>query len=182
MSLTQEELNSIIAEECIKSAEEYYGSDELRAKMKMKAFEKHQKELDEHQRDLQIIQSYAFKKDYAKRATYEVIRILKKHKEKEDLTWYPEDRRYEVDFKDDYKVPGIPRETILERYNCPGKDSYDKVVGLKPWNSGYREVTVDIKRQMENQFDQILRILVDNNIIKCVCCSTICYYMYCDKK
>ena len=130
MSLTQEEVNKMIAEECIKSAEgSLHGEDEHRTKMKLEAFEK-------HQRDLQIIQSYAFKKDYAKRATYEVIRILKKHKEKEDLTWYPEDRRYEVDFKDDYKVPGIPRETILERYSCPGKDSYDKVVGLKPWNSG----------------------------------------------
>ena len=183
MSFTQEELNKIIAEECIKSAELYYGTDEIRAKMKLQAFEKHQKELDEHQKDLQIIQTNAFKKVYAKKVTLKVISILKEHKEKEDLTWYPYEKRHKHDYKEDYIVPGMSRETIQKHLGCPGKDSYDEIVGRNRYQSGYRDVlSVDCYRQIENQFDQILRILVDNNIIKCICCSTICYYMYCDKK
>ena len=182
MSFTQEELNKIIAEECIKSAELYYGTDEIRAKMKLQAFEKHQKELDEHQKDLQIIQTNAFKKVYAKKVTLKVISILKEHKEKEETSFgdsYPLHERR----SGGYKVPGITRETILYRLGSLGKDSYDEIVGRNRYQSGYRDVlSVDCYRQMENQFDQILRILVDNNIIKCICCSTICYYMYCDKK
>ena len=175
MSLTEEEVNKIIAEECIKSAKDSLrGRDEHRAKMKLEAFEK-------HQRDLEIIQSYAFKKDFAQRVTAIILSILKKHKEKEDLAWYPG-----VVALKGYKVPGLPRETILARYKyshgVPGKESYHEIVGRKRYDSDYRDVDVDIQRQMECQFDKILRILVVNNIIKYICCSTKCYYMYCDKK
>ena len=174
MSLTQEEVNKI-AEECIKTAELVHGGEERRAKMKLEAFEK-------HQRDLQIIQSYAFKKDFAQRVTAIIISILKKHKEKEDLAWYPAPLKK----REGYKVPGISRETILGRYKyshgVPGKESYHEIVGRKRYDSGYQDVDVDIQRQMECQFDKILRILVDNNIIKYICCSNTGYYMYCDKK
>ena len=107
MSLTEEEMNKIIAEECIKSAKDsLHGGDEHQAKMKLEAFEK-------HQRDLHIIQSYAFKKDFAQRVIAIIISILKKHKEKEDLAWYPDVVPLK---KRGYKVPDLPRETILELY------------------------------------------------------------------
>jgi len=173
MSLTQEEVNKMIAEECIKSAEgSLHGEDEHRTKMKLEAFEK-------HQRDLQIIQSYAFKKDYAQRVTGIIISILKKHKEKEDLAWYP--GVVPLKKRENYKVPGLPRETILACYKyshgVPGKESYSEIVGRKRYDSEYRDVDVDIQRQMECQFDKILRILVDNNMIKYICCSNTGYYI-----
>ena len=75
--------------------------------------------------------------------------------------------RISGDTNHEYRFEGLTKESILKRLKK-----------AKEWS---RE-NADDKQELEAQFDQILKVLVENNFIQYNCYSTVCHYVYRGKK
>ena len=71
------------------------------------------------------------------------------------------------DSNHEHRFEGLTRESILKRLK---KD--------KKWS---RE-NADDQQELEAQFDQILKVLVENKFIQYNCYSTVCHFVYSGKK
>ena len=95
----------------------------------------------------------------ARRMTRDIISLFtNRHKELVSSNWLPSPNDHDYH---EYRYRGLTRETIFKRIT---------------------EKHSSWSKEEEAQFDQILRVLVENNFIQYNCYSTVCHYKYRVKK
>ena len=116
------------------------------------------------------------------------IFIETKQKSDENQTYYPNlEKRFRQrhayypvkDINDPYNskylTHRMTRETVLGRVMCGWSDCLLSVNSEVNSEKAQNDETL---RQLEAHFDDIMRVLVENNFIQYDCCSTVGYYFY----